>query len=98
MALAKELLQLEGVQFLLSERFTQDPLEEHFARQRRRRGCNDKTFQQFGQQELILNVMKSGMITELLGNTSGRQQGNRQIDVHDMRQLPKKVTLFRLSE
>ena len=40
-ALAKELLQIDGVKFLLSEKFTQDPLEEHFGRQRRRGGTND---------------------------------------------------------
>ena len=33
--LAKMLLQEEGAKFLLSEKFSQDPLEEHFSRHRR---------------------------------------------------------------
>ena len=90
-AVAKELLVLDDVNFLLSEKFTQDPLEEHFARQRRRGGCNENpNYYQFQNQELILNVMQSELITDLKGNTRGRDQGQKKIDIHDMRRLPTK--------
>lgn len=75
--------------FLLSEHFTQDPLEEHFSRQRRRGGCNENpTLQQFGDQEVSLNVMRSEMIRDLRGNVSKRQ--GKPLDVHDNRKLPVK--------
>ena len=39
---------MDGVDFLLSEKFSQDPLEEHFARQRKKGGCNENpTVEQF---------------------------------------------------
>ena len=90
-AVARELLQIEGDHFLLSEKFTQDPLEEHFAKQRLRGGCNENPdLVQFGSQELVLNVMSSGLIKELRWNTRGRNRDGDTLDIHDMRQLSKK--------
>ena len=67
--LGKTLLQLPGVNMLLSEKFSQDPLEERFARQRRSGGtCDNPTLYQFGQQEMNLQVMRSELITDLRGN------------------------------
>jgi len=87
--LSKELLQIEGVKFILSEKFSQDPLEEHFAKQRRKGGCNDNpTLEQFGRQELVLNVMNSNLITELRGNSNRNQDLN--LTALDNRKLPKK--------
>ena len=74
MALAKELLREYSDEniFILSEVFSQDPLEEHFAEHRRRGGCSyNPTLDQFQDQALYLNVMKSGLIDNLRGNTSG---------------------------
>ena len=75
MALAKELFYQyrdENV-FFLSEKLSQDPFEEHFSVQRRQDGSSDNpTLEQFQDQELAINVMKSGLITDLKGNTSGR--------------------------
>ena len=49
--------------FLLSEKFSQDPLEEHFARQRRRGGsCENPSFYAFGN---LLNVVQSNLIKEM---------------------------------
>ena len=39
--LAKLLLQEDDVRYLISEKLSQDPLEEHFARQRRSAGCDE---------------------------------------------------------
>lgn len=89
--LSKELLAMDGVKFLLSEKFTQDPLEEHFGRQRRRGGSNDNpTLAEFGQQELALNVINSELIRDIKGNTRGRDSEKRKIDINDKRILPKK--------
>ena len=85
-----KLLLNEGVPFVLSEKFSQDPLEEHFARHRRSAGCNDNpTLVQFGQQEVALNLIKSDLISDLRGNTRGRPVERGPLDITDMR-LPKK--------
>ena len=39
--LAPQLLEVPGVKYLLSEVFSQDPLEHYFSRQRHREGSND---------------------------------------------------------
>ena len=71
--------------------FSQDPLEEHFSRQRRKGGCNENpSLYQFGQQEWSLNVVRSELITNLRGNARGRQQDDVVIDINDMRKLPRK--------
>ena len=42
------LLKMEGVQYLLSEVFSQDPIEAYFSRQRHKGGsCDNPTIQQF---------------------------------------------------
>lgn len=91
-ALAKELVCMDGVKFLFSEKFSQDPLEEHFGRQRRRGGSSDNpTLLEFGNQELALNVMRSDLMQDIRGNTRGRDKdGKRKIDINDTRELPKK--------
>ena len=90
-SLAKELLAEDGVKFLLSEKFTQDPLEEHFAKQRRRGGCNENPdLYQFRKQEIFLNVMNSSLLTDLHGNSSTRINDAPAVGATDTRQLPKK--------
>ena len=68
-------------------------MEEHFGRQRRRGGCSDNpTLAEFGNQELALNVMRSDLMQDIRENTRGKDKdGKRKIDIHDMRELPKKV-------
>lgn len=86
------MLKEEGAEYLLSEKFSQDPLEEHFSRHRRIAGCNDNpTLAQFQQQETALNVIDGELISDLRGNTQGRQTNRNPIDITDMR-LPKKKT------
>ena len=100
-ALAKELLCIDGVQFLFSEKFSQDPLEEHFGRHRRSGGCSDNpTLLEFGNQELALNVMRSDLMQEIRGNTRGKDKdkdGKREIDICDTRELPKKIAKKKFS-
>ena len=87
------LLQEEGVKFLLSEKFSQDPLEEHFARHRRMGGCNDNPTQaQFAQQEIALSVISSNLISDLRRNAEGRQRNRKPLKVDDIL-LPKKRPL-----
>ena len=82
-----KLLLSEGV---LSEKFSQDPLEEHFGRHRRSAGNSDNpNLDQFERQEVTLNVVGSELIGDLRGNTRGRPDSRPPIDTTDMR-LPKK--------
>ena len=91
--LSKELLQIDGVKFLLSEKFSQDPVEEHFGRQRRQGGFNENpNLAEFGRQEIAINVMKSELIRDIKGNTRGADRGASKIDVNDTRRLPTKKT------
>ena len=74
MELVKKLLTLDGVSYFLSDKSNQDPLEEHFGRQRAYGGANDKpTLEQYAQNEEKLLVAKSESIRVMRGNTRGRQ-------------------------
>ena len=92
MNLAKELfVEYEG-KFLLSEKFSQDPLEEHFARQRRRGGCcENPSLYAFGN---LLNVVQSNLIKKMKGNTRETQRDDPKIDIHDHRKLPTKKKVW----
>jgi len=89
--LARTLLNEAGPgKFILSEKFSQDPLEEHFSRHRRIEGCNDNpSLETFEQQEVALHVMSSDLISDLRGNTRGRQTNRAPLVATDMR-LPRK--------
>lgn len=83
------LLLQRDVHFILTDKLNQDPLEEHFGRQRSRLGGSDNTtLQQYGESELKLQVAKSGLITSIKGNSRGRKE--ERVDIHDMTPLPKK--------
>ena len=83
MELTKSLLG-EGVMFILSEKFSQDPLEEHFAEEVARANENP-TYYQFQKQELALNVMNSELISDLRGNISGKDNASsKTLDINDM--------------
>ena len=91
MSLAKELLYQYRDEngFFHSEKLSQHQLEEHFSVQRRQGGTSDNpTLKQFQDQELVINVMKSGLITDLKDNTSGRDVPGPILHVDDMRRLP----------
>ncbi|XP_065643186.1 uncharacterized protein LOC136074894 [Hydra vulgaris] len=89
--LGKCLLQENGVCYLLSEKFTQDPLEEYFSKQRRRGGSNDNpSLNEFNRNFLGLNITGDCLIKALNGNYCGRDHEDMQIDINDNSCLPKK--------
>ena len=68
----------------------QDPLEEHFGRQRACGGASDNpTLEQYAQNEKKVSVAKSESISVMRGNTIGRQRDGKQIDIHDSTPLKK---------
>ena len=85
--MGQKLLQVADVQYLLSERFSQDPLEEYFGHQRGRGGrSNNPTVQTFLHNNQALTTMKTissiGPVSK--GNTRGRRT---QLDI-DQLSLP----------
>lgn len=81
--MAKKLLKVPEVKYLLSERFTQDPLEEYFGRQRGRGRWNDNpTADGFLQNNQTLTTI--GTITTMgplvRGNVRGRHKHHIDMD------------------
>ena len=65
----------EGMEYVLSERFCQDLLEEYFGRQRERGRLNDNpTLQAFGYNDLTLAVQRN-IAPVVKGNVAGRHKG-----------------------
>lgn len=88
--MSKVLFASGEIKYILSEKLSQDPLEEHFARHRRSGGCNENpTLDQLKRQEVSLNLIRSELISDLRGNTSGRPDIRPDIDITDIR-LPRK--------
>ena len=80
------------MEFLLSEKFSQDPLEEYFSKQRRRGDNNENpTLEEFNRNVLGLNVAGDNLIRVLTGNTRGRDREQMTVDIDD-KQLPRKKT------
>ena len=87
--LAKQLLSEDGVDYVLSDKFNQDPLEEHFGKQRSRGGSNENpSLKEYMDNERKLLVAKSEMIRVVRGNIRGRQE-EQTINITDDR-LPLK--------
>ena len=83
----KYLLEQTGVQFILSERFNQDPLESHFGKHRQMKGGNDNpTVAQFNYNENNLRLLGSQALTPVRGN---RKRSVKVNEIHDT-PLPKK--------
>ena len=96
--LTKQLLD-EGFEFVLSDRFNQDPLEEHFGKQRMRGGGLDNPMQiGYGQNENKIILSSSANLTVMRGNTRGRKRDDQHINIHDERQLPKRKKKKKISE
>ena len=73
----KYLLQ-DGMQFVLTNRFNQDVVEEHFGRQRSLGRRNDNpNLWQFGYNENTIRIQRS--VTPVTGNTSGGHKQKRQV-------------------
>ena len=65
----KYLLEQTGVQFILSERFNQDPLESHFGKHRQMKGGNENpTVAQFNYNENNLRLLGSQALAPVRGN------------------------------
>ena len=87
--LSKELFD-EGADFILSENFSQDPLEEQFSAHRQISGTNENpSLAQFARQSISLNVIKSDLISDLRGNAKGKPDDRAPIDITDIR-IPRK--------
>ena len=77
---------MEGAPFVLSEKFSQDPLEETFARHRRSAGCNENMmYGVFKQQFVADNVIKSDLIRDVRRNARGHPDNPPPIDINDQR-------------
>ena len=80
-----------GGQSVLSDKFNQDPLEQHFGRQRMKLGCNENPMlSDYMYNELKLQVAKANMVKIMKGNTKGRNDNETLIDITDARPLPKR--------
>ena len=89
LGLIPELLRIDGVKYVLTDRFNQDPLEEHFGKQRTKGGGVDNpTILQYMYNERKIIVSKSDMIIK--GNTRGRKRDAVVIDTTDQKELPKR--------
>ena len=81
------MLSQTGVQFILSERFNQDPLESHFGKHRQMKGGNDNpTVAQFNYNENNLRLLGSQALAPVTGNCKRAALVNK---IDDM-PLPKK--------
>ena len=85
--MAENLLALEGAKFLLSERFSQDPVEEYFGKQRERGARNDNpTADGFLHNHQTLATLGTISIGPLVkGNVRGRP---RPVDSIEQLSLP----------
>lgn len=72
--MAQCLLSLPGVQYILSEKLCQDPVEAFFGKQRAAGGRNDNpTVQQFCQNTVSLRVQGSAALDPVRGNCGKRE-------------------------
>lgn len=89
---AQYLLGLPGRRSLLSERFSQDPLESFFGQQRARGGRNENpTAQQFLDNTVSLRIQRSLALEPVRGNC--RKRPNRSNPEIDPTPLPKRRKL-----
>ncbi len=88
------LLTLPGVEYILSEKLCQDPLESFFGKQRAAGGRSDNpTVQQFCKNTVSLRVQGSAALEQLRGNCGARSTSSSSTDdVSDLSEpLPKRV-------
>ena len=76
--------------YILSEKLSQDPLEEHFALHRRVGGTSENSMLDvFQRQEVAAHLVKCELISGLKENTQGRPDTREPVSVEDER-LPRK--------
>ena len=82
--LAKTLLGEDGVKYILSEKFSQDSLEEEFVKHRGVGGtCENPTLSQVQKQEVALHATDSKLIIGFTGNAAGRETDREPLSVDD---------------
>ena len=92
MELVPLLLRQDGFDYFLSDRLNQDPVEEHFNKQRSSdAGSEMPLLQSYGYNKRKVIVSKSDMIQVMHSNTRGSIRDEEEIDIHDDRSLPKKA-------
>ncbi|XP_041476452.1 uncharacterized protein LOC121424753 isoform X2 [Lytechinus variegatus] len=86
-ALTKELLVEDGVEYVLSEKFSQDPIEEYFSKQRHAGGSGDNPgIDQVANNMLTFQVAGAAVVASKYGNVTKRLAN----DDIDQLPLPKK--------
>ena len=90
--LDKILLGEDGVKYILSKMFSQDSLEEEFAKHRRIGGtCENPKLSQVQKQEVALHAMDLNLITGLTGNTAGCENDREPLSIDDHNLRRKKA-------
>ena len=99
--LGRLLLNEDGVKFLLSEKLSQDSLEEYFSKQRAKGGADkNPTLETFNRNFLVLNVAGDELVRVVNGNTRGRQREIVQLRTatsNKKRQLNKKIIFLEIT-
>ena len=86
------MLRYEGVRYFLSEKLSQDPLEEYFQKQRARGGCNENPgLPSVGGNFVALTVYTSDLVKSTRGNTRGTTRvDTSHFNAEDTCSLPKR--------
>ena len=93
MELVRFIFKIPGVETFLSERLTQDPLEQFFGMQRQRGGTSENpSVQAFCKNTQALRVVNSVCSGVSRGNYRGRKESQSQLAIEDKEneQLPKR--------
>ena len=76
---------------ILTYKFNQDPLDEHFGRECMKDGAMDNpTVENYGYNKRKTILAKSKMLTVMQGNTRKQHHDEAKIDFNDDRDLPKR--------
>ena len=74
MALIKELLSIPNVEYVLTQKLNQDPVEQYFGKQRMKGGASDNpTVNEFAYNTNKIAVAGSSMIRDVAGNVRKRK-------------------------
>ena len=89
-----ELLKIPGVKYVLTDKASQDDVEEHFFKHRSGGGANDNpSALDYQRNELKIQICKTDML-RIFGNSKGKDRGTSRVDTSDATSLPKKQKLI----
>lgn len=89
--LGKLLFDDENAEFFLSEKISQDPVEEYFSKQRARGNADEHPdLQMVNRNVLALDVTGDELLKVLNGNVRHNNRKRPTLDVTDMTRLPTK--------